>query len=122
MAAIKKIQLISVYANCGPHKYTRKSFKNNHLYLVFVFWLIENMASITSLLFGLEIFHVITHTLVMTGYRTLPRKILSRQKYYFLVDLLTSLGSFLIHGRFWQIIFLQNIQHAFYILTWPDSR
>ena len=56
------------------------------------------MSSITSLLFGLEVFHVITHTLVMTGYRTLPRKILSRQKYYFLVDLISFSGDKLIGG------------------------
>merc|ERR1712241_887155 len=40
---------------------------------------------------------------------------------FVLVNRNTWLGSFLIHGRFWQIIFLQNIQHAFYVLTWPDS-
>jgi len=57
----------------------------------------------------------------MTGYRTLPRKALSKQKYYFLLDLLTSLASLVIHGRFWPIIILQNIQHAFYFLTWPEG-
>jgi len=79
------------------------------------------MSSIKSLLFVFEVYHVVTHTLVMTGYRTLPRKILSKQKYYFLFDLLTSLASLIIHGRFWPIIVLQNIQHAFYFLTWPEG-
>merc|ERR1712168_927851 len=56
----------------------------------------------------------------MIGYRTLPRKTLSKQKYYFLFDLITSFLSLVLHGRFWPVIVLQNIQHAFYFLTWPD--
>ena len=101
-----------------PNKHNANCKEIQYLFRV----LIENMVFLTSLIFIFEIYHVVTHILVMTGYRTLPRKALSKQKYYFLVDLLTSSVSFMIHGRFWPIILLQNIQHAFYFLTWPDHR
>ena len=92
------------------------------LYIIHIDTFFHKMSSIKSFLFVSEVFHVVSHILVMTGYRTLPRKILSKQKYYFLFDLLTSLASLIIHGRFWPIIVLQNIQHAFYFLTWPEGR
>merc|ERR1712038_1416729 len=79
------------------------------------------METIISAVFILEIYHVISHILVMTGYRTLPRKVLAKQRYYFLADLICSLGAFMIHGRFWLMVLLQNLQHAFYFLTWPDD-
>lgn len=51
----------------------------------------------------------------------LPRKDLVKQRLYFLVDLLCVLVSYLIHGRGFLLILLQNIQHAFYFLTWENS-
>ena len=90
---------------------------NNKRNIFLITMLLEVFVS-TLLVF--EMYHVITHILVLTGCRTLPRKTLAKQKYYFLVDLITSFISFMIHGRFWFIIMLQNIQHAFYFATWPD--
>jgi hypothetical protein len=42
------------------------------------------------------------------------------QRVYFLADLLSASLSYLIHGRAPILTLLQNIQHAFYYLTWDE--
>ena len=59
---------------------------------------VVKMETIISAFFVLEVYHVISHTLVMTGYRTLPRKVLAKQRYYFLADLICSLAALFITG------------------------
>jgi len=71
--------------------------------------------------FALETFNVVAHVAVLTGIRMLPRRVLVKQVYYFIFDLVCCISSFLLHGRCWPIILVQNIQHIYYILTWDSS-
>merc|ERR1712088_1164981 len=62
-----------------------------------------------------------THVTVLFGWRMLPRKDLVNQRYYFLIDLVCAASSYLIHQKFLALIILQNIQHAYYFITWEKS-
>ena len=75
---------------------------------------------LASLIFFLEVYHFLTHVLVLFGIRLLPRRDLVKQRIYFLIDLVCANLSYWIHGRFLALIVLQNIQHAFYFFTWEQ--
>lgn len=75
---------------------------------------------LASLIFFLEVYHFLTHVLVLFGIRLLPRKDLVKQRVYFMIDLVCANISYWIHGRFWILIGLQNLQHLFYFFTWEQ--
>ena len=78
-------------------------------------------SNLAFFLFTFELYHLVGHIVVLLGLRLLPRRDLVRQRLYFLTDLLTVHLSFWVHRRWWGLILLQNIQHAFYFITW-DKR
>ena len=75
---------------------------------------------LASLIFFLEVYHFLTHVLVLFGIRLLPRKDLVKQRIYFMIDLVCANISYWIHGRFLVLIGLQNLQHLFYFFTWEQ--
>ena len=75
---------------------------------------------LASLIFFLEVYHFLTHVLVLFGIRLLPRKDLVKQRVYFMIDLVCANISYWIHGRFLLLIGLQNLQHLFYFFTWEQ--
>ena len=75
-------------------------------------------STFAPILLTLECYHLVAHVLVMMGWRQLPRKDLVRQRFYFLIDLATVFLSFLVHQRWWALILAQNLQHAYYFITW----
>jgi hypothetical protein len=76
---------------------------------------------IAALLFSLELFHVVAHTIVMLGIRLLPRQLLVERKLYFVVDTSSLFMSFLYTKRAWPLAVAQIAQHLFYIFTWDRS-
>ena len=48
----------------------------------------------------------------------LTRRILAKQRIYFLFDLICVASSYLVHRKFLFFIILQNIQHLYYFFTW----
>ena len=81
----------------------------------------ETGSTLAHVLFTVELYHLVGHIVVLLGLRLLPRKDLVRQRLYFLTDLLSVHLSFWVHRRWWGLVLLQNIQHAFYFITW-DKR
>merc|ERR1712142_1315860 len=79
------------------------------------------MGMIVSILFTLEFFHFLTHVMVLSGWRMLPRRILAKQRIYFMVDLVCVAASYLIHRKYLPFILLQNLQHLYYFFTWEKS-
>ncbi|XP_012946708.1 uncharacterized protein LOC101858991 [Aplysia californica] len=72
--------------------------------------------------FSLEFYHAVAHTMIMGGFRTLPRKDLVRIRMYFLVDALSVfVSSFLLTGSYKWLAVIQIIQHMFYFITWDKS-
>merc|ERR1712223_2136327 len=87
--------------------------------VLYVLQIIDIM--IVSIIFCLEFYHFLTHITVLFGWRMLPRKDLVKQRIYFLFDLVCAASSYLIHQKFFALIVLQNIQHAYYFFTWEKS-
>ena len=80
----------------------------------------ESGSTLAHILFTAELYHLVGHIVVLLGLRLLPRKDLVRQRLYFLADLASVHLSFWVHRRWWGLILLQNLQHAFYFLTWDQ--
>ena len=77
---------------------------------------------IATVLFSLELYHVITHCLILFRVRMLPRKDLAKARYYFLVDTFTVFATcFLFTGALRWLATLQIIQHLFYFCFWENN-
>jgi len=77
---------------------------------------------IAGLLFTLEMYHVLTHIMVLFGLRMLPRKDLVRQRFYFLFDTLTIFSTnFLFLGQLRWLAAVQMTQHFSYIIWWDKA-
>ncbi|KAL3882820.1 hypothetical protein ACJMK2_029126 [Sinanodonta woodiana] len=77
---------------------------------------------IAFVLFTLELYHAIGHTLVLFRIRMLPRKDLVRIRFYFLADALTVFSSsILFTGMYRWLAVAQIIQHMYYFLFWDKT-
>ena len=79
------------------------------------------MNFIPMFLFFLETYHAIAHYCVLFRVRMLPKRDLVRVKYYFLFDMLTVLSSVVYTQQLWWLAIVQNLQHAYFFLTWNKS-
>ena len=74
------------------------------------------------LVFSMEFYHAVAHTMIMCGLRTIPRKDLVRIRFYFLVDALTVFtSSFLLTGSYKLLAVVQILQHMYYFIMWDKT-
>lgn len=77
---------------------------------------------LATLLFTLELYHVVGHVCVLFRVRLLPRRDLVRIRYYFLFDTLTVFTvCFLYTGRLRWLAALQMMQHLYFFFTWNNQ-
>lgn len=80
-------------------------------------------AFLRSLLLAAELYHAITHWMVLSGMRLLPRKDLVRVRYYFLVDTCCVFLCTVFFARhLWFLCIPQIVQHVYYWATWDQSK
>ncbi|CAI9734142.1 Hypothetical predicted protein [Octopus vulgaris] len=80
------------------------------------------MHPIATLILSSEVFHAMTHSMVLFRLRLLPRKDLVQVNYYFVFDLLSVFfASFLVLQRLQWLACIQMAQHLYYIVFWNKT-
>merc|ERR1719288_322592 len=75
------------------------------------------------LFFLIEAYMALAHTVVLTGFRLLPRQDLVRNRLFFLLDTISASTAYCLHQapNFLPVLLLQQCQHVFYVCTWDRS-
>ncbi|GAB1605200.1 uncharacterized protein LOC115220432, partial [Argonauta hians] len=80
------------------------------------------MQPIATFILSSEIFHALTHSMVLFRLRLLPRKDLVNVNYYFIFDLLSVfVASFVILQKLQWLACIQMVQHLYYIVFWNKT-
>merc|ERR1712221_7059 len=74
-----------------------------------------------TFLFFAELYHIIGHSVILFGIRSLPLRDLERVGYYFAADLLTVAFSWVVTRKFALLVAVQQVQHLYYVLNWNKS-
>jgi len=81
----------------------------------------ETLTVAATSLFFLELYHILGHSVILFGIRSLPYRDLERIGYYFAIDLVTVALSWCLTREFTILVAFQQIQHIYYVLTWNKS-
>ena len=76
------------------------------------------------ILFSMEIIHVLAHSIVLTRVRLAPKKVLVKNRTYFILDLTSALVTALIlrHStEYMGFVFIHSLLHLYYVFTWNKS-
>merc|ERR1712189_16906 len=81
----------------------------------------DTVTTCATLLFFTELYHILGHSVILFGIRSLPLRDLERVGYYFAADLLTVAFSWVVTRKFALLVAVQQVQHLYYVLNWNKS-
>ena len=76
------------------------------------------------IVFTIELFLTLSHAIVLSHLKTAPKKILVKQVYYFVVDMITPLlSAYILQPSYYYLCFMSvhTILHFYYIATWNKA-
>ena len=75
-----------------------------------------------TLLFTFSTYHAVTHACILFRWRMLPERDLVKQRFYFIIDLMTVFLTCFVYAQKLQwLAVIQAIQHAYYFITWNKT-
>merc|ERR1712131_115968 len=81
----------------------------------------DTVTTCATLLFFTELYHILGHSVILFGIRSLPLRDLEKVGYYFAIDLLTVALSWCLTQEYTLLVGIQQVQHIYYVLNWNKS-
>merc|ERR1712131_242782 len=81
----------------------------------------DTVTTCATLLFFTELYHILGHSVILFGIRSLPLRDLEKVGYYFAIDLLTVALSWCLTQEYTLLVGVQQVQHIYYVLNWNKS-
>merc|ERR1712227_641575 len=81
----------------------------------------ESTTTAATFLFFIELYHILGHSVILFGIRSLPYRDLQKVGYYYAIDLLTVALSWCLTQQFTLLVAIQQVQHIYYVLNWNKS-